>query len=683
MSETPSIINVKNIDTTKQPLFFGEPLGLQRYDNPKYKKIDQSFADQLSFFWRPNEIDITLDGQQFRELTEDEQFIFTQNLAYQTTLDSCQSRGIPHLIEHVSNPELEAAAKAWEFYETIHSFSYTYIIKNVYSNPSEVFDNMLETPELLQRATSVTKQYDDLINSIGTEDLHEAKKKLYLTLISINILEGIRFYVSFVCSYAFAERGKMMGNSQIIGLINRDENCLTKNAQALTPSGWKYISELTMTDKIAQFNKDKTISFVIPNKIIKKKNDSGKVIRFYNKLKHVDMTLTENHRIIYENGKTGEILECLAKDFKPGPYKNILVGSDINNSNIVYDTLSDYDRFRIAFQADGSFRSGVIEEGKHCGYKTVSFTISKKRKKDRLLEILQSNEFEYKIGKDVYGQDVFKVKVPVEYELSKQLDWVPELSSISHDWAKSFIAEVSQWDGYIRNDCEGILYYSSIEEYNVEIVQTLAVLCGYRTHKSVQSDNRKDTYSDVHRLSIVTNRSFISGQTLKVEHINYEDDVVCVNVDSGMFLAKQEDSIFVTGNCHLALTQNILNYLRKNEDEGFQEVVEECEDTVYQMYLDSAKEEMEWAHFLFKDRSMIGLNAEILIEYMKHITGRRMRAIGLKDPYGIKTCPINWVKKYTDSKNVQEAPQEIEKTSYLSNSIKNDASVTSFDEFDF
>jgi ribonucleotide reductase beta subunit family protein with ferritin-like domain len=220
-----SIINLKNVDFTKEPLFFGEPLNVQRYDTFRYKQIMNFFKQQLGFFWRPEEVNIgSKEITDYKSLSEHEKFIFTKNLSYQILLDSVQSRGIPHILEHCSNPEVEAFAKAWEFSETIHSYSYTYIIKNVYSDPKEIFDKILEDKEVLKRTSSVTKYYDDLINSLDDEDEYEKKKKLYLTLMSINILEGIRFYVSFACSYAFAEGKKMEGNAKIISLINRDEN---------------------------------------------------------------------------------------------------------------------------------------------------------------------------------------------------------------------------------------------------------------------------------------------------------------------------------------------------------------------------------------------------------------------------------------------------------------------------
>ena len=217
------VINSELIDTTTQPMFLGEDLSVQRYDKFKYPKIYQNFQTQLSFFWKPEEVSISKDRSDFKKLSEAQKDIFTKNLKYQILLDSCQARAIPLLSQYVTIPELEAAMTSWQFFEMIHSYSYTYIIKNVYSNPSEVFDTILQDPEIIKRATSVTEYYNKLIGSLDDKK-QDLKKKLYLTLMSVNILEGIRFYVSFACSYAFAENKLMEGNSKIISLINRDEN---------------------------------------------------------------------------------------------------------------------------------------------------------------------------------------------------------------------------------------------------------------------------------------------------------------------------------------------------------------------------------------------------------------------------------------------------------------------------
>jgi ribonucleoside-diphosphate reductase beta chain len=222
--EKKSLVNLNNkVDFTKEPIFFGEPLNLERYDKFKYPVYFNLLQQQLEKFWRPEEVDITKDRVDYKKMTDNEKFIFTSNLKYQILLDSIQSRGIHHLTEHLSNPEVEAYCSFWAAFETLHSLSYTHIIKNVYPDPSEVFDNILNDEMIVKRTISVTQYYDDLINSYG-DSVEELKKKLYLTLVSINILEGIRFYVSFACSYAFAETGRMEGNAKIIKFINRDEN---------------------------------------------------------------------------------------------------------------------------------------------------------------------------------------------------------------------------------------------------------------------------------------------------------------------------------------------------------------------------------------------------------------------------------------------------------------------------
>jgi ribonucleoside-diphosphate reductase beta chain len=220
-----NILNFNNdVDYTKIPVFFGSNgMSIQRYDKFKYPGFFELFKKQINSFWLPEEFDLSKDRLDYKGMSDNEKFIFTSNLKYQILLDSVQSRGIPHLTENLSNPEVEAFCSAWSFFETIHSYSYTFIIKNVYSQPGEVFDNILNDEEIIKRASSVTKYYDDMINSYSDTELDE-KRKLYLTLMSVNILEGIRFYVSFACSYAFAQNGKMEGNAKVISLINKDEN---------------------------------------------------------------------------------------------------------------------------------------------------------------------------------------------------------------------------------------------------------------------------------------------------------------------------------------------------------------------------------------------------------------------------------------------------------------------------
>lgn len=220
-------------------------VGIQRYDTLKYRQFDKLTDKQLGFFWRPEEIDVLRDAKDFKELTNFEQHIFTSNLKRQILLDSVQGRAPTIAFGPIASlPELETWITTWTFSETIHSRSYTHIIRNVYSNPSKIFDEMMEIAEIADCAGDITKTYDDLIafntnmatdpvayNGLGND--YDHKKALWLALMSVNILEGVRFYVSFACSWAFAELKKMEGNAKIIKLICRDENLHLAGTQAL------------------------------------------------------------------------------------------------------------------------------------------------------------------------------------------------------------------------------------------------------------------------------------------------------------------------------------------------------------------------------------------------------------------------------------------------------------------
>lgn len=219
-----TVINKINIDPTTQPLFFGEELGIQRYDIYKYDIFFKLFRDQMEFFWTPEEVSIIKDRADFKELTETEKFIFLSNLRFQTLLDSMIGRGINEILRYVSNTELEACMNMWNAFENIHSYSYTHIIKNAFAEPVEIFDSILEDTEIVNRAYSVAEKYDDLLTIDPNSSLEEKKKKIFEAIIATYILEGIRFYVSFACSFFFGSQKKMTGNAKIIRLISRDEN---------------------------------------------------------------------------------------------------------------------------------------------------------------------------------------------------------------------------------------------------------------------------------------------------------------------------------------------------------------------------------------------------------------------------------------------------------------------------
>ncbi len=246
-------------DATKEPMFFGQPVNVARYDQQKYEVFEKLIEKQLSFFWRPEEVDVSRDKIDYGKLPEHEQHIFISNLKYQTLLDSIQGRS-PNVafLPLVSLPELETWIETWSFSETIHSRSYTHIIRNIVNDPSKVFDDIVVNEQILKRAEDISAYYDKLIHmtqayELMGEGVHQVageemeislralKKQLYLCMMSVNALEAIRFYVSFACSFAFAERKLMEGNAKIIRLIARDE--------ALHLNGTQHILALMQSGK--------------------------------------------------------------------------------------------------------------------------------------------------------------------------------------------------------------------------------------------------------------------------------------------------------------------------------------------------------------------------------------------------------------------------------------------------
>ncbi len=256
---TYTTFNQEQFNAIKEPMFFGRSVNVSRYDIQKYPVFEKLIEKQLSFFWRPEEVDLSTDRRDFAALPDHEKHIFLSNLKYQTLLDSVQGRS-PNvaLLPIVSLPELETWIETWTFSETIHSRSYTHIIRNIVTEPALIFDDIVTNEAITERATDITRYYDALIegvnfyhqlgegkHTVNGETIHvsvaDLKRKLYLTVVSVNVLEAIRFYVSFACSFAFAERSTMEGNAKIIKLIARDE--------ALHLSGTQHMLQLMADGK--------------------------------------------------------------------------------------------------------------------------------------------------------------------------------------------------------------------------------------------------------------------------------------------------------------------------------------------------------------------------------------------------------------------------------------------------
>lgn len=260
-----------------EPMFFGNPVNVARYDQQKHQVFEKLIEKQISFFWRPEEVDVSKDRVDFQSLSDSEKHIFISNLKYQTLLDSIQGRS-PNIafLPIISLPELETWVETWSFFETIHSRSYTHILRNLFTDPSDIFEDIVVNEEIKRRAGDISRYYDDLIfltqlwqtqgegehtvdGRTYTVSMRELKKKLYLCMNSVNALEAIRFYVSFACTFAFAERELMEGNSKIIRLIARDENLHLNSTQNILNLWHKGMDDPEMVE-IAQECKDEAVA---------------------------------------------------------------------------------------------------------------------------------------------------------------------------------------------------------------------------------------------------------------------------------------------------------------------------------------------------------------------------------------------------------------------------------------
>jgi ribonucleoside-diphosphate reductase beta chain len=251
MSKT--LLNIKNNNTTKEPIFFGSEMGLQRYDVIKYPKLKELAKRQRSYYWDPEEVEISKDKLDFVKMSDREKHVYIKNLQYQILLDSAQGRSLlATLGKYCSLNELETCLTTWQFFENIHSLSYTHIIENIFNDASPIYDDITSDYRICDRAVSVIKYYDNLLNIKEHATEKEKWQALYLTLISINILEGIRFYVSFVFNFAFAEEDKMLQSAKIMSFIAKDESVHLQMSQYIINLLKREESTLLLEEIIAE-----------------------------------------------------------------------------------------------------------------------------------------------------------------------------------------------------------------------------------------------------------------------------------------------------------------------------------------------------------------------------------------------------------------------------------------------
>jgi ribonucleotide reductase beta subunit family protein with ferritin-like domain len=268
------------------------------------------------------------------------------------------------------------------------------------------------------------------------------------------------------------------------------------------------------------------------------------------------------------------------------------------------------------------------------------------------------------------GFCAYYVRIDKNIKIDKDFSYLPKITEVSKEWVKEFFLELVEWDGYKSNDRDS-LYFSTTNPLVKDKIIEYASVGGIKLKTQISEDNRKESYKDSYRITFWLNKDYIDTQNLKKEIYDYDGEVYCFTMPEGTLVTKYDDQVQITGNCHMALTQNVLNTLRKNEEEGFKEIFEEITPQIYDMYFEASEEEFEWIDYLYQKGCPLGINQNIAKDYIKYLTNLRLKAIGLKSIYpGNNKNPITWINKWLNMGSTEGALQEIENIDYQTGAIQ-------------
>ena len=455
------------------------------------------------------------------------------------------------------------------------------------------------------------------------------------------------------------------------------------DTEVATPTGWKKIKEVTLKDLVLQYNPtNHEVSWVNPLKLIKTKT---KEIHHY-RSNRFSQSVTPDHRMANLSLATGQVEFIESKDFKVGKGSltmSLLSGKLVTGSNTA---LTPVERLLIAIQADGTASKRYT--GEIVGTVPVWFTFAKQRKIDRLISLAEEAGIDWvylraeenKVFKNRNIRHTYKLNFPIEYLENinpKRFDTWVNLEDKNEQWARDFLSELVQWDGYIPETYRGetdnkfkelYTYYSSTVPENADIVQLIAACANYGVTRGIQVDTRKDSYKDVHRLWMFKDRTVFSNNrvTKEIEYLDTEQDMYCLTVPTSSFVIRHNDKVSVTGNCHTTFSLHMLNILRSGQEgKDYQDYYQELIPTFKQIVLETYEQEKAWAKHLFKDGAIIGVNEATSIQYLEYLIDFNITQAGLEPMFGKPNNPYPWIKHWFNSDAVQVTPQETEMTSYV------------------
>lgn len=615
-------------------------------------------------FWLPEKVDMSQDKVQFDSLNQEQKIVYKSILSFLTFLDSIQTNNIPNIIEYITAPEITGLLVIQEYQEFIHSMSYAYIIESVIpvEERNSVYDLWRDNDFLLNRNKVIASFYQDFVDN-------QTQKNFYKVLIANYILESIFFYNGFIFFYSLAKENKMMGTADEIRFIQTDEECFVEGTEVLTSDGWADFRDIHEHSKIAQYNIDSSeITFVEPLKIIK--NDYiGDMVRFYSKRGTYESIVTPNHDVVINNRRTNKKKKVKAQDLKFSYIYDIPTSGFYKKGNKDFDCL---DQLLIALQADGTIDKE--RTGARKGNQILKFSFKRERKIKRFEQILKDCSDKYNIESTHYKTADGYSKYYVKYPNSllpipdKNFDWL-KIEESNVDYSTKFIKELIEWDGYKpTNPNHTYTYYSNTNEVAIDKIQAVCAVSNIKCTRTIQVDNRKESYKDVHRLYFFLNSNSYQTQKLKKENIPYSGKVYCVTVPNGAIITRYKGSVTVSGNCHIQLYANIINDIKSENDDFL------TQEEVLNMFNDAIKLELEWNNSIFKNHKYI--NEETTRAYVYHLANKALNKIGINEYYP------NGYNPYKDLENVSVSNNDNIKSNFFEATVTNYSQSTVLDGWD-